>query len=286
MYERILVPTDGSEHAAAALEYATDIAHRFDSTVYPYHVVDSRLLENAPHYDSVLADGERLVRSVEEQLAEANIQVEGGLATGVPNKAIIDYANDHDIDLIVMGSHGRTGAERFLLGSVTEKVLRRSDVPVLTVKLQEDEAVSYPFTDILVPTDGSEGAEAALDPALALAAEYGSTLHTLSVVDVMALGPDVRTELIMEGLVESAQSAVDAVEERAVSAGATEVAAAVEIGYPYSEIQAYVEANDIDLVVMGTHGRSGISRHLLGSVTEKLVRTCPAPVMTVRMPKY
>lgn len=285
MYERILVPTDGSEHAAVALEYAIDVANRFDSTVYPYHVVDSRYLENAPHYDSVVADGERLVQSVEEQLAEADIQAEGELATGVPNQAIMDYVNDHDINLIVMGSHGRTGAERYLLGSVTEKVLRRSDVPVLTVKLQEDDAVSYPFTDILVPTDGSEGAAAAVDPALALASEYGSTLHTLSVVDVMALGPDVRTEIIMEGLEDSAQSAVDALEERALSAGISEVAKAVEIGYPYSEIRTYVEDNDIDLVVMGTHGRSGISRYLLGSVTEKLVRTCPAPVMTVRMPE-
>lgn len=283
MFERVLVPTDGSEHAAVAVEYAIDLATRFDSTVFPYHVVDSRFLENAPHYDTVVADGERLLASVEEQLADADVSAEGRLATGVPHTAILDYADDHDVDLIVMGSHGRTGAERFLLGSVTEKVLRQSDVPVLTVKLPDDGAVSYPFSDILVPTDGSDGAVAAVDPALTLAGAYASTLHTLSVVDVKALGPDVRTDIIIEGLEDAAASAVEAVEHRASAAGIPAVETAVEIGYPYSEIQSYVEDHDIDLVVMGTHGRSGISRYLLGSVTEKLVRTCPVPVMTVRM---
>lgn len=101
-YDRILVPTDGSDHAEAALGYAIDLAKRFGSTVCPYHVVDSRFLENAPHYDSVLADGERLIQSAEEQLAEADIRVDGGLATGVPHTAIIDYIDDNDIDQVVM----------------------------------------------------------------------------------------------------------------------------------------------------------------------------------------
>lgn len=283
MFERILVPTDGSDHAEAALEYAMDIAERFDSTVVPCHVVDSRFLENAPHYDTVLADGERLLDSVEAQLAEAAIPAEGSLATGVPHTAILDHVDDRDVDLIVMGSHGRTGAERFLLGSVTEKVLRQSDVPVLTVKPRDDGTVSFPCTDVLVPTDGSDGATAALDPAIALADAYEANLHTLSVVDVMALGPDVRTDVIMEGLEEAAHAAVETVAERATARGLSDVTRTVEVGYPYTEIQAYVEEHEVDLVVMGTHGRSGISRYLLGSVTEKLVRTCPVPVMTVRM---
>lgn len=285
MFERILVPTDGSEHAEVALEYAIDLASRFESTVHVLHVVDSRLLENAPHYDSVLADAEQLIDSIVAEHAGVDVPVEGEVATGVPHTAILDRVDDEAADLIAMGSHGRTGPERFLLGSVTEKVLRRSDVPVLTVKLRDGDSVSPPFTDVLVPTDGSDGAAAAVDPALAIAEAYHSTLHILSVVDVMALGPDVRTDFVMEGLEESAQSAVEAVEERVLAADISDLAGAVEVGYPYAEIRSYVEEHDVNLVVMGTHGRSGISRYLLGSVTEKLVRTCPVPVMTVRMPE-
>ena len=290
MFDNILVPTDGSDCAQAAVGYAEDLARRYDATVHALCVADSRLLENAPHYDEVKKEREATAERTCNDLSAAGIQVERAVRTDVPHEAILRYARAHDIDLVVMGTHGRTGVERFLLGSVTEKVLRLSDVPVLTVKADADaeedaDGGATPlFSDVLVPTDGSEGALAAVDPALSVVAAYDATLHTISVADVRSLGPDVRTDTILDQLVEAARAAVDDVETRAREAGVDSVATAVEVGYPYAELKTYVEDHDVDLVVMGTHGRSGISRYLLGSVTEKLVRTSPVPVMTVRRP--
>lgn len=184
-----------------------------------------------------------------------------------------------------MGTHGRTGVERYLLGSVAEKVVRRSDIPVLTVRSSDDGRVTFPYTDVLVPTDGSEGAIATVTPAVSTASTYGATLHTLSVVDTQSLGIDVRSTAIVEKLERMAQEAVSIVEEQPALASVSKTKTVVDYGLPSESIRSYIEANDIDLVVIGTHGRSGIPRYLLGSVTEKLVRTSPVPVMTVRMPK-
>jgi nucleotide-binding universal stress UspA family protein len=178
--------------------------------------------------------------------------------------------------------YDQTGVERYLLGSVTEKVVRLSDVPVLTVKAEDDGEVTYAYTDILVPTDGSEGAEPAIDPAVDVASTYDARLHALSVIDTMAMGVDVRSGAILEALEESAQSTVQTIEEQAIQASVSAVETAIEHGSPYRGIRSYVEEHDIDLVVMGTHGRSGIERYLLGSVAEKTVRTSSVPVMTVR----
>jgi nucleotide-binding universal stress UspA family protein len=99
------------------------------------------------------------------------------------------------------------------------------------------------------------------------------------------MGVDVRSTAVLDTLEESAQSAVESVEAQATEASVSGVETAIEHGSPYRGIRSYVEDHDIDLVVMGTHGRSGIERYLLGSVTEKTVRTSPVPVMTVRRPE-
>lgn len=149
----------------------------------------------------------------------------------------------------------------------------------------EDEEVTYPYTDILVPTDGSKGAAAAIGPAVDVASKYDARVHALSVIEPMALGVDVRSEAILDSLEKAAQDAVATVEEQATHASISAVETAIEHGSPYRAIRSYVDEHDVDLVVMGTHGRSGIERYLLGSVAEKTVRTSPVPVMTVRQPE-
>jgi nucleotide-binding universal stress UspA family protein len=282
MFDTILVPTDGSECAQAAVGYAAELATRYDARVHALCVADSRTLENAPKYDQIRQEREEVAERTCNDMSVSGVPVEQAVRTGIPHKAILRYATEQDIDLIVMGTHGRTGVERYLLGSVTEKVVRLSDVPVLTVKTEDDGDVTYPYTDILVPTDGSEGAEAAVGPAVDVASTYDARLHALSVIDTMAMGVDIRSGAILETLEESAQSAVESIETQATEASVSAVETAIEHGNPYRGIHSYVEDHDIDLVVMGTHGRSGIERYLLGSVTEKTVRTSPAPVMTVR----
>lgn len=282
MFDNVLVPTDGSDCAQAAVGYAADLATRYDARVHALCVADSRTLENAPKYERVKEEREALAERTCNDVSVSGVPVEQAVRTDVPHKAILRYASEEDIDLIVMGTHGRTGVERYLLGSVTEKVVRLSDAPVLTVKAEADGDVTYPYTDILVPTDGSEGAEVAVDPAVDIARTYDARLHALSVIDTMAMGVDVRSAGVLDVLEESAQSAVESIEERATQASVSAVETAIEHGSPYRGIRSYIEDNDVDLVVMGTHGRCGIERYLLGSVTEKTVRTSPVPVMTVR----
>jgi len=285
MFDNILIPTDGSDCAQAAVGYAADLARRYNAKVHALCVVDSRTLENASQYDQIKKEREEVAERTCNDISVSGVPIEQAVRTDIPHKAILRYTAEQDIDLIVMGTQGRTGVERYLLGSVTEKVVRLSDVPVLTVKAEDDGEVTYPYTDILVPTDGSEGAEAAVGPAVDVASAYDARLHALSVIDTMAMGVDVRSGAILEALEESAQSAVETIEEQATQASVSAVETAIEHGSSYRGIRSYVEEHDIDLVVMGTHGRSGIERYLLGSIAEKTVRTAPVPVMTVRQPE-
>jgi nucleotide-binding universal stress UspA family protein len=140
------------------------------------------------------------------------------------------------------------------------------------------------YDDVLIPTDGTDAVQPAVDHALDLAETYGAALHALYVVDQGAyVGVDVRSDMIIETLETEGEEAVEAVEERAEAAGVP-VTTAIVRGDPYREILDYADEQGVDLVVMGTHGRRGLDRYLLGSVTEKVVRSADLPVLTVRAP--
>ncbi|WP_058828816.1 universal stress protein [Haloferax sp. Q22] len=140
------------------------------------------------------------------------------------------------------------------------------------------------YSRILFPTDGSDCADAALDHAIEHARTYDATLVALYVADVREVGyaaPALSLERVREALLKSGKQVLDRVAERARKAG-VEVETVVTEGTPASEIIRHADERDIDLVVMGTHGRSGIDRYLIGSVAERVVRGSDAPVLTVR----
>ncbi|SDM93454.1 Nucleotide-binding universal stress protein, UspA family [Halogranum gelatinilyticum] len=140
------------------------------------------------------------------------------------------------------------------------------------------------YTTILVPTDGSETASRAVDHAIDLAKQYGATVHALSVVDVSELGLRTPTEIdparLRQPLRDRAQSAVDAVARVGKKAG-IDVTKAIRVGVTHEVVTDYVIDNDIDLVVMGTHGRRGLPHAFLGSVTERVIRTSNVPILVV-----
>jgi nucleotide-binding universal stress UspA family protein len=137
------------------------------------------------------------------------------------------------------------------------------------------------YRNILVSTDGSTATDGAVDHAVELARQYGATLHVLYVVDVGTYSSlEMGAEMVADQLRSEGERAVNAVAERAAEAGVT-VETAVETGVVHRTIVDYIPENDIDLVVMGTHGRTGVGRVLLGSVAERVVRTAEAPVLTV-----
>lgn len=292
MYEHILVPTDGSDWAMAAANHAFALAKLGDATVHALSVVDLRHFEDdvvgSASEDLSIAEqaARAAVDRVEQVGEEADCRVRTHVEHGIPHESVLGFVADNDVDLVVMGTHGRTGLERFLLGSVTERVLRGSPVPVLTTHI--DGGILPNYEHLLVPTDGSEGARDALDHAVDIATAAGARLTVLSVVDSRAFtggfetGPTLPN--IREQLQEYAEDAASALVERATEAG-VDVESAVTVGLPANEITAYAEANDADLVVMGTHGRSGLERLILGSVTERVVRTSETPVLAVTPPE-
>lgn len=287
MYDRILLATDGSDHTRRAAEYVRTLADRFGAEVHVLAVADVDSVSFA--FDTGGVEQEvagRLTRQCEGWAAATGEFVdaaETAVHSGTPREAVLDYAAEHDVDLLAMGTHGRTGIRRYVIGSVTEHVLRRAAAPVLTARADEP-ANGGDITRVLVPTDGSEAADAAVDHALAVADACGAALRVLSVVDTRTLAaqPDLAPpDAVVESLEEQSEHAVNEVTERCTAAGLSPETT-IARGPPSRAICADAAEHDADLVVMGTRGRSGLDRVLLGSVTERTVRHAPVPVMAVR----
>ncbi|MFB6079723.1 MAG: universal stress protein [Haloferacaceae archaeon] len=144
MYDEILVPTDGSAAAERAIDHAVDLAARYDARIHAFYVVDTSAyaaLEGAGTtvVDVLEEQGEEAVDEIVAAAEAAGVEVERVVRHGSPHRNILDYIDEANVDLVVMGTHGRQGLDRYLLGSVTERVVRSSPVPVLTVRKDEDE---------------------------------------------------------------------------------------------------------------------------------------------------
>ena len=288
MYDKILVPTDGSAAAGTAAETALGLAQRFDASIHAITVVD--LNDTPTDVESEVAEertrrGEETLASLRDQAADVDVSTETQVIETVDpvHQTIIDYARDHDVDLTVMGTHGRTGLNRLVLGSVTERTLRTSPVPVLTV--HEDTTLDPDFETVLVPTDGSEPANVAAGHGIAFAEAIDAAVHVIYVVDLTDLSGEYGSSKVLQAFEEAGQRAIDDVIDRAGDADLRSVEASVLSGTPARAILDYAEERDIDCIVMGTQGRTGLERYFLGSVTEKIVRAADVPVLTVSPPE-
>lgn len=285
MYENILVPFDGSDGAVEVLHHASEIAHWADATIQVLYVADttrdSVTVVEGQTVDALVQEGEEIVDEAAKALDTLGIDYDTDIMQGNPVPTIVDYAEQYDQDLIVMPTHGREGVSRFLVGSVSEKVVRLSSVPVLSVRMQPDETLTFPYEHLLVPTDGSDASAHAAEHVIDLAAALDATLHVLSVVEDTGLGATFSGEATEQ----AATEAVDAIVSAADRRGVDDTVSHVEHGTPVEAILDCIDANDIHAVGMGTTGRRGTDRILLGSVAEKTVRSAPVPVMTVGEPE-
>ena len=137
MYDDVLVPTDGSAAVESAVTHAVELAETHDATVHALYAVQP-LYTPDPGFDRVYtameAEGETAVETVAERARGAGLVAETAVRRGEPHQQIVEYAADYEVDPIAMGTHGRTGLDRYLVGSVTEKVVRTAEMPVLTVR--------------------------------------------------------------------------------------------------------------------------------------------------------
>ncbi|MFB6250915.1 MAG: universal stress protein, partial [Halobellus sp.] len=218
---------------------------------------------------------------------DAGVDVVTALVDGTPAEALQAYLSDNGIDLIAMGTRGRSNIERHLLGSVTQQLVRTSPVPVMTVGTAggSDASVDRTYTDLLLPTRGGDGSELAIDHAISLAARFDATLHVLYVVDIRAQATKHETYELGSLTDKLHTNVTDEAVERATAAG-VETRAVIQQGTPYSAIQRYTDDHDIDVIIMGTHGRGPVKQFLLGSITERTVRTADVPVVTVRLDEW
>jgi len=298
MYSRMLIPLDGSKTAEKVLPYARFIAGALKFPVELLAVVD--IVEMATHIsadrarylDAMIADS---VRRSEQYLGEIARTFPNGtkctVEKGQPEQVIIETAAAAKGTLVTMATHGRSGMNRWLLGSVSEKVLRGGTNPMLLVRATEEGKVDGGATlkSIVVPLDGSELAEGVL-PAVA---ELAKTLK-LAVVLFRAYNIPYSAYAGGEGyyavnyndlLTAMRDEAVDYLEKKAEAVkkmGIAEVSCVAKEGFAADEIISLARQSPDKLIAMCTHGRSGVKRWMIGSVTETVVRHSAGPILVVR----
>ncbi len=280
--DRILLATDFSPHANGALAHAIRFADAFEAELHLLNVLvpygpSSPLLEEFP--------GEPEARAALDRVNAGTSHVVRAVARGIAAApTILDYADEHEIDLIVMGSHGRRGVRRFLLGSVTEEVLRSGRWPVLTVHQAAKDGLPRPeYGHILAPVDFSAHTEPQVEMAAALARRFGATLELVHVVD-----PPIVPELYMPiaPLVVDVKRATDQAMRRLGELAEPlkeelTVGSEVLVGGSVREIMHRAKKR-ADLIVMPTHGYQGLDRILMGSVAEGVLRRATCPVLVLK----
>jgi nucleotide-binding universal stress UspA family protein len=288
--DHVLFPTDFSEGAEPAFPQAVHFADWHDATL---HIVNVRTSAQPDDLDTTREFPipfstmrgwlERAAGDDGERPSLDDVEIEQTqIDSSAPAEAIVDYVDEHNIDLVVMGTHGRRGFDRIRFGSVTEEVVRTAPAPVLTVRAQAPSS-SPTVRRVLTPIDFSDASEHALRHAKEIALTYGAEIDLLHVVDA-PMYPSAY-ELgsfrfpIDEVIDQSEESLADLA--RDIIGVEHSVVTAVS-GHPVQEILDYVEANDVDLLVMATHGRTGLGRLMIGSVAERVVRQSPIPVFLVK----
>jgi nucleotide-binding universal stress UspA family protein len=205
-----------------------------------------------------------------------------------PATGILDFIEEKGIDLTVMGTHGHSALAHFFLGSVAERVVRHAPCPVLTVARDRKEYRNIPdYQNIVVAFDFSEHSKQAAREARDMATQYGARLQALYVVE-QEVHPAFYLkwrESIARELPQIAEEAKESLRSTLGKEGLQDLDVHVEIGdgKAHAEISKFARANEVDLIVMGTHGLSGLDRMLLGSTTERLVRIASCPVLTVKL---
>lgn len=289
MFTRILVPTDFSAPSDAALAYARGLAGTLDATLHLFHVVDNTFLRAVvgdPRDQETAA-----LKQLQDRLTDEDRVRFRALPVVEPSDEpadeIVSYARTHDINLIVMGTHGRSGMAHLLMGSVAEKVVRSASCPVLTLRdAPRPAGTANPDpTRILVATDFSAPSDAAIECARLLAGRFGASLCLLHVLDDAGIAGSMTSEVYVgesPGLrTARLKDAQERLAHRVAPLHRAQIRATTDVifGSSARTIVEYAADNGFDLIVMGTHGRKGMAHLLMGSVAEHVVRTATCPVL-------
>jgi len=288
MFERILIPLDGSPRAELILGQVAKILRRKDSEILLLRVLDSPKESRRERIEA-----QEYIHLLAGRLALQGVRAQGCIAEGPAAPTILEQAAREEATMIAMTTHGRTGISRWLVGSVAEKIVRGSPVPVLLLRsfrptplgdLQATTAQELSFRKILVPTDGSPEAETVLAPAVELAQLFDSRVMVLHAEPPMMI-PGYTGEMGFLPSLPPTPSEKDPVTEPAAEAlcrlGLPSCRRTVA-GDAAGAILDQAHSEGVDLIAMATHGRSGFSRWILGSVAERVLRHADTPLLLVR----
>lgn len=295
IFSRILVGVDASSVSTEAVRLAARLAQTYGGELIAFHAVDwyravamacdsTFLMDSTSIVDALREEGSTLLEDAAKIAAECGIHADVRMVDGDASIELLNACAAEKSTLIVMGTHGRSGIGRLVLGSTTEAVLRGSTLPVMTVRGMPWPSREAPhgFRRVLLAVDDSDPADAALDAALQLPSDPQRELFIYNVVTQFAISASpVRASNIEKFRFAQAQTIVDRAVDRAVEAG---IAAhgAVEEGRPDEVIVSRAIDKAADLIIVGSHGRRGIQRFMLGSVAERVVRTAFVPVLVIR----
>lgn len=296
MFKKILVPLDGSKLSERALDPALALAQQVGGEVIllSVPVLKHLFVEHSGGYallypEDSLKDSRRELTEYLQILAESQSHPDFTLSTelidGDEASVIVDTAVAEDVDLIVMSTHGRSGIQHWLLGSVTERVLHKTLCPVLIVRS------SQPISRILLPLDESELAECALEPGFEIAKRMGCQVTLFTVIALAHLDLD-RLEMMEAGLghqleeclLSEKETYLQNVVQRYEQMLDQQIHVSFAEGPTAQCILDFAEGQHTDLIVMATHGRTGLRRWLYGSVTEKILRGAHCHMLVVRPP--
>lgn len=269
--EKLLLPIDGSLAAEGAAGVALDLAKTCRSTLYIITVVEvpaygAEFVETLPKMIETLEkEAKQVLQALKDRAEKEGVSCELMIYQGEePYKYIVDEATKNNIEMIIMGRRGRRGLERLMMGSVTAKVIGHSPCNVMVVP----RAAKLAYEKILIATDGSVYSELASREAISIAKRTNSSLIVLSVAKKDENLP-------------MAKASVDMVKGVAEREGIT-VEVLTPKGEPYEVIVNTAEQKKAGLIVVGSHGRTGLEKLLMGSVTERVIGHTKCPVLVVK----
>ncbi|MGB5831004.1 MAG: universal stress protein [Thiohalocapsa sp.] len=284
MFNRVLIPLDGSALAEQVLPYGRQIADVCSARIELISAVER---EDLP--EDAVAEVEQERRDYLKRMTEslpAAFSTTSVCRRGRPADVIVDHAGDDEGTLVAMASHGYSGLQRWLLGSVAHKVVQAANTPVLLLPTGATSPTGGPveFERMIIPLDGSPLAERVLDDAIAICRSLNMELILVRAYNPSFPGSTVRMKEVSTIVHDSAENYLKDVQQRLQSENLKAISYKVLRGIPAEQITNFALETPNSITAMCTHGRHGVGRWLLGSVTDAVIHSAEEPVLVIRAP--
>jgi nucleotide-binding universal stress UspA family protein len=279
----VVCPVDFFPASEAALSYAISLARNYDAGLHILHVIPpvSSVFGSEKHTAELVKktheDSQIRLAAMAQSVKGSGVEASFEVRFGEIDQEIVNGIDEQGADLIVAGTHGRRGVQHWLMGSVCERLLRRVSVPILTVANAKKTDVGK-IKRILVATDLSDTSSEVAAWASSIAEKYGSNITVLHVTDfVMGGVPHLYRDAVLQGINAEMKQLLPVPTQNLN----IDIETRVEFGIPFRVVLAVAEQEKIDLIVLGTHGKSALERTLLGSTAERIVRGASCPILAI-----